>query len=410
MAGTRQNRRVIQEDDEDEAKNDESIPDAGGENVAKSSTSSVVDRLKRRAAKAAEAAQMKRAKLQKEEEKQKSPAKSPFKVQTEISIPKKAKKVQTIPKKSVDNASSTNSNSEADNSKRGKPSLLSEMKKPDRPKTDTGNNNSGDTVGNKGKDRSFLSSRPHTNNKNRSVSGSRNSPPHSAPLPPASTPSRRPETIILTNSPEPAEPTPSGPVVEGGKEDKLGSGLRQLVWDGLKDLCKDTFAKPPERNGVDLFASFLRHKDLKPTTTKSGNGSTDAKSNLRYDFFDTDDTTGDIVLQPKIPIFPEEFPQGTREWPLSVSRVREEFDRRNDCCRVFYKFRGGVPFSWQITTPALSALFSLPGNDTLNQLSRFESLFVAVPTNFLIFPNTLISLRISSFLDNYMLSSSSAWS
>ena len=35
-----------------------------------------------------------------------------------------------------------------------------------------------------------------------------------------------------------------------------------------------------------------------------------------YDWFDLDDS-GNIVLQPKIPIFPEDFPPGKKEWPLS---------------------------------------------------------------------------------------------
>ena len=39
-------------------------------------------------------------------------------------------------------------------------------------------------------------------------------------------------------------------------------------------------------------------------------------SNDRYDFFDVD-SQGDIMLQAKIPIFPEDFPPGKTEWPLS---------------------------------------------------------------------------------------------
>ena len=71
------------------------------------------------------------------------------------------------------------------------------------------------------------------------------------------------------------------------EQDKFGSGLRQLVWDGLRDLCKSTFPTPPIRDGVDLQASFLRYKDRN-------------SSNQRYDFFDTDDANN-IMLQPKIP-------------------------------------------------------------------------------------------------------------
>ena len=39
-------------------------------------------------------------------------------------------------------------------------------------------------------------------------------------------------------------------------------------------------------------------------------------SSDRYDFFDVD-SQGDIMLQAKIPIFPEDFPPGKTEWPLS---------------------------------------------------------------------------------------------
>ena len=47
---------------------------------------------------------------------------------------------------------------------------------------------------------------------------------------------------------------------------------------------------------------------------QSGSFITD--SGNQYDFFDEDES-GNIVLQPTVPIFPEDFPEGQPEWPLS---------------------------------------------------------------------------------------------
>ena len=130
-----------------------------------------------------------------------------------------------------------------------------------------------------------------------------------------------PNTANTTNTFGQPDPVAPGIKNEGEDTGKFGSGLRRMVFDGLRDLCKDVFKVPPERHGNDLFASFLRHKDLNQTseTNVTSIDSNDTKS-LQYDFFDVYERTGTIILQPKIPIFPEDFPAGgKREWPLSVS-------------------------------------------------------------------------------------------
>ena len=84
------------------------------------------------------------------------------------------------------------------------------------------------------------------------------------------------------------------------------SSLANQIWDTLQELCsqlaedKDSkFRLSSASSGnigtVDLSASFLKYRD--------------------YDFFDVDQN-GAIVIQPKIPIFPEDFPPGKPEWPL----------------------------------------------------------------------------------------------
>ncbi len=81
--------------------------------------------------------------------------------------------------------------------------------------------------------------------------------------------------------------------------------LQDRVWELLSELClkMDSVENYPFRLGptavgptVDLSTSFLRSKE--------------------YDWFDVD-KDGNMVLQPKIPIFPEDFPPGMPEWPLS---------------------------------------------------------------------------------------------
>jgi hypothetical protein len=74
----------------------------------------------------------------------------------------------------------------------------------------------------------------------------------------------------------------------------------ERVFDALGTMC-DSLSKQDRfqiRSGpaIDMSGSFL--------------------TNDRYDFFDVD-SRGDIMLQAKIPIFPEDFPPGKPEWPLS---------------------------------------------------------------------------------------------
>lgn len=196
----------------------------------------------------------------------------------ELSIPKKPRIAQTT-------------GDEEGKIKKETPSLLSGMKKPPMPKTNV-------SGGEKGAHETFKKAikPPHSS---RTVSDS-SLASRQMPIPPSRTPS--------TSS----APTPTQTKVDSTQ----GSGLRQLVFDGLRDLCNEVFEKPPIRHGADLSASFLRHKDLNPTKFTSGVNE-DGTNGLQYDFFDVDENTGTIVLQPKIPIFPEDFPAGSKEWPLS---------------------------------------------------------------------------------------------
>jgi hypothetical protein len=83
------------------------------------------------------------------------------------------------------------------------------------------------------------------------------------------------------------------------------SGAERLILENLGGLCEHysqdihfTFM-PPSKGGVDQAGSFLR----------SG-------GDEELDFFDMNER-GEIVLQPRPPIFPEEFPRGMKEHSLS---------------------------------------------------------------------------------------------
>ncbi len=306
-------RRIIDDDDEDGSKldNDGQMNSQAEEN--RSAATSMVDRLKRRAAKSAELAQKNKQKKEAEyndtipssSEKSSTSNKA---AQNQQSIPKKAKITQSIPKKANDDKNG--SIKDEDKVKKDTPSLLSGMKKPPIPKLNVSKSTSGgargvQSNGNRGKPFHSVTPKQLPDFSSRSSSAIASTPP---PVNPNSTaiPSQQ------------AESDASRTTSNEGDRDKFGSGLRQLVFDGLKDLCKDAFENPPERQGVDLFASFLRHKDLNPISSINEDNTSD---NLQYDFFDVDDTTGTIILQPKIPIFPEDFPAGAKEWPLSVRYI-----------------------------------------------------------------------------------------
>ena len=320
---------MIEDEDEKEDDKDGASPtdDPGQQPEAKEAVAtSLVDRLKRRATRSKELAQekIKRRKLRTEEsESNKSPNKSSDTRKAaakEQSIPKKPRKTQTIPKKSVDDKNG--SKKEEDKVKKETPSLLSEMKKPPLPTASLSNSNGGkgNTNINKKKTRPFHSSW-----------GTTQTPGSPSGINPANTASTIPPPtaahfVDLSGQTDAVQVSAVSTVTksEVGDGNKFGSGLRQLVLDSIRDLCNDTFKDPPERDGVDLFASFLRHKDLRMTMRPNGNSSDSntnsvTTNNQRYDFFDTDETTGAILLQPKIPIFPEDFARaGTQEWPLSV--------------------------------------------------------------------------------------------
>jgi hypothetical protein len=313
-------RRVIKDDDDEG--NDENEFDADGgddggtstavklevnqkqqqaqaENDKRNFATSMVDRLKRRAAKTKAVAQEKSTikRMKVETTTAEATPTSVATIKKEQSIPKKPKRITqtqtlTIPKKSNDDAKIESNNAPNDKIKKEAttttPSLLSTMKKPPTSSNKSKNN------------KSF----PPPTSRGRSTS-----PPRS-------------NVVNLTRSPGPESVDDDKNGVDVVKKevveekDKLGSGLRQMVWDGLRDTCKTIFPIPPIRDGIDLQASFLRHKDLNISTNIDTISSSNS-NNQRYDFFDIDETNGNIVMQTKIPIFPEDFPPGVKEWPLS---------------------------------------------------------------------------------------------
>lgn len=348
-------RRVIEDDDEGNAEHeldadgdgdrDETLSvklkekeEQAGNNKQDFATS-MVDRLKRRAAKTATASREKsKRKLEVEHYNNKKASTGNGSLvsialvsKKDQSIPKKPKRTLTIPKKSNDD-DKNNSNLN------DKMSLLSEMKKP--PKDGDGGSSNKKSYNNK----SFPPTSSRGGVANSGGAGAR-SPSRSSPFHRSTSPTR--SNIFNLGSSPGLEITSVDDVdgdndFDGGvgvdesniddrggsrrtkeeEKDKFGLGLRQLVWDGLRDLCKNTFPIPPVRDGKDLRASFLRHKDLK-TIGPLGNNIdkiSSSSNNQQYDFFDIDDTNGSIIVQPKIPIFPEDFsPGGIQEWPLSVS-------------------------------------------------------------------------------------------
>lgn len=93
-------------------------------------------------------------------------------------------------------------------------------------------------------------------------------------------------------------------------------GRPNLLFKALDRMCEAVSTAKPFANlrvqppiaSVDLSGSFVNE-----FSNSSNNTELDHK---RYDFFDTNQR-GEIVLQPKIPIFPEEFPPGMKEHSLS---------------------------------------------------------------------------------------------
>jgi hypothetical protein len=76
--------------------------------------------------------------------------------------------------------------------------------------------------------------------------------------------------------------------------------IEAAVVDNLQELCATTKLKLPPNNTrqrIDLAGSFFPDDETQ-------------------NFFDTNDA-GEIVLHPRKPIFPEEFPAGMKEQDLS---------------------------------------------------------------------------------------------
>ncbi|KAG7341467.1 hypothetical protein IV203_023419 [Nitzschia inconspicua] len=120
---------------------------------------------------------------------------------------------------------------------------------------------------------------------------------------------------------------------------KRNAKLEQMVWDTLHEVCQDqikdfpvgfnndtdkassipTFEAPStnkRRQGVDMSGSILRMKQSSTQHSVIILPSTEAEEDL--DFFDLDNE-GCIVVQPVIPMFPEDFPNDSEQksWPLS---------------------------------------------------------------------------------------------
>lgn len=98
--------------------------------------------------------------------------------------------------------------------------------------------------------------------------------------------------------PPSAAADPSSPSKHGKR------ALQDRVWESLSELCQSVdpqsfrLGETSLGTTVDLSASFLRNVERD------------------YDWFDLD-KDGGIILQPKVPMFPEDFPPGKPLHPLS---------------------------------------------------------------------------------------------
>lgn len=118
-----------------------------------------------------------------------------------------------------------------------------------------------------------------------------------------------------------------------GKKPDSG-GLPAMVWQSLSELCDEAtqiedkpFRLIPQKpsSGIDLSSSMMKYREP-------------------YDWFDVDAQTGGIVLQKKIPIFPEDFPPGMKEYCQIFFCVFDCFVSSHILLFVFvYIFRSRSP-------------------------------------------------------------------
>jgi hypothetical protein len=162
------------------------------------------------------------------------------------------------------------------------------------------------------------------------------------------------QRTIINMTPITSHPPPQPPRLQRNMK------LEQMVWDTLQQICqekiKDLFVvgddhEQPQSNNnnntptatttttlslsstnktkrpvIDLTGSILKLKQtihqhpIMMLTSEMGGGGGGGKEE-ELDFFDVDDE-GCIVLQPVIPMFPEDFPADSqpKTWPLSVGR------------------------------------------------------------------------------------------
>jgi hypothetical protein len=316
-------RRVINDSDDD---SDDKAHDGASPLKSSPAVFDVKSQLKKRLEQTqARAAASKKRRLDQEQEKEKQQSKLSEEQSTEkIIIPKKTKNVDA----------STASSSSA-------PSLLSAMKQ--NPTDSKGNSKfsaptsmaviPGSRAGSPSTRpvaSSAVSNNPPTQGHNASLHGNhpykdrqsdrtfdRMQPPRS------STP------IIHQQQQEPQQPPPS--TLRASNETKppipRNIKLEQMIWDSLDVLCQS--------HSKDLSSGPIAHPSLYSTSSQdeSSNPTIDMSASLirskqsqnpiendeNLDFFDLDDQ-GYIVMQPTIPMFPEDFPVDSEQktWPLSV--------------------------------------------------------------------------------------------
>jgi hypothetical protein len=125
------------------------------------------------------------------------------------------------------------------------------------------------------------------------------------------------------------------------------SKLQDMVWNTLEELCQtqiqelgtqhpftsatyqdDYRGGGGESSEVDMAGSILRNKRLQKN-----------REGEDYDFFDLDGE-GRIVVEPKVPMFPEEFTNASKvkRWPLSVRFLGFFFMYQLDGSSSFHHF------------------------------------------------------------------------
>lgn len=126
--------------------------------------------------------------------------------------------------------------------------------------------------------------------------------PQASPRGRSASPKRDVPSWVPPPPPPPPPPSEKTIVWQAPTKALVANTIRDRIVADLDGICKSVIRRNrfvPDRKvkTVDLSGSFLREED-------------------KLDFFDHN-TRGEIVLQPKVPIFPEEFPPGMKEHSLA---------------------------------------------------------------------------------------------